>query len=131
MNKYIEITKINYGFLSDDLVFSDDGLWGLDKQASCEKYQDLCMEALTAAYPNVEITIDYQMDASGCKPYPLQTRVEFSDGGANDEETDMTGDVDNVEQICANVYETYEWAVEDSNIINHDSELALYPPTGD
>lgn len=100
------IKHIRYGFLADDLL--DD--WGsYDYDASVAAYANTVETALREAYPEAGVEVDWQEGISGAMPASLQTAVEDDEGGYLD--TDHP-EIPWIEDIAAQVYESFEWLVE-------------------
>jgi len=105
---------IRTGFLAGNL-FNDSGDYGgtYDMDASAARYAEMCREALEREFPGAEVSVDYQLNAQGATPIPLQTRVIDPDGG--DYQPGDYGDggriAEHVEEICGRVWESWEWVV--------------------
>src|SRR5690606_35062618 len=112
MSKEFEGWSISTGFLAGNL-FAESGDDGgtYDVDASAREYARMCQEALEKAYPGAEIEVDYQLNASGATPAPLQTSVTTPDGG--DYRPGDYGEggriADHVEELCGRVWESWEW----------------------
>lgn len=99
-----KIKTISTGFLSGNL----GGDSSIDLDASAEAYAFELEAALKEAYPDAEITVDFQ-DAYGCVPRPLQTSVEFEGECDCAAQEDAIRDVDN---ICERIFERATFWVE-------------------
>lgn len=104
--------RINTGFLGGNL-FSEEPDHLVDESASCARYKEMLHEALELEFPGAEITVHYEVMASGALPLPLQTYVitpdgdeyrpgEFGDGGRVAEQVD---------DVAGHLWEAWEWVV--------------------
>lgn len=93
---------IRYGFHGADLIGPHEDESHYDIPASAKRYADQVKARLQALYPDAEIEVSYDLDATGALPYSLQTRID-----------DQTGHEEGgtVEHIAGLVYEDYEWCV--------------------
>ena len=93
---------IRYGFHGADLIGPHEEESHYDIPASAERYADQVKARLQAVYPDAEIEVPYDLNASGVMPYLLQTMI--------DDQADHE-DVGIVEHFAGLVYEDYEWCV--------------------
>lgn len=99
----LEITTIRYGFHAADLFAGWDDEEKYNIPASAAKYAELIKAELKKQYPGAEIETPYDLDAGGVLPAPLQAAV--NDNPNHD-------DVPVIDHIAAQVYESYDWTVE-------------------
>ena len=114
VTKEYEGWTIRTGFLAGNLFTeSGDDRGTYDVDASAARYAEMCREALEREFPGAEVSVDYQLNAQGATPIPLQTRVIDPDGG--DYQPGDYGDggriAEHVEEICGRVWESWEWVV--------------------
>jgi hypothetical protein len=107
---------IHTGFLGGNITSDElsDGGRPLDLNASCQKYAELLTAALEEKFPGAEVSVDYQVNASGSLPCTLETRVSMPDEGpAGDLEMmqEMDNLVESVDAISSRVWESWDWAV--------------------
>lgn len=100
------------GFLGGNLLAADDA-GEFDPAKSCQAYSTALEQALREAYPGATVRIEYQVNASGATPATLQTTVTTPDGDTyRPGDPDEGGRIaDDVENIGAEVWERYDWAV--------------------
>lgn len=115
MAKSYEGYTIHTGFLGGNLTNES----GLDLDASCSNYAEMLTEALRTAYPGAEVTVDYEVNASGSLPCTLGTWVKGPDGRRCEERdadvplpelADLAEIVLDVQSIAGSVWEAWDWA---------------------
>lgn len=99
----IKIMQISTGFLTGNLLPETDGL---DVSATIDRYADLLKTAIESAYPDADVSVDWQ-DAYGELPAPLKTQVI----GDNDDLAEDEEDRAAVDRIAAGVFEAGEFYV--------------------
>jgi hypothetical protein len=105
--------KITTGFLTGNLTADSS----VDLNASAAEYARQLTAAIQSAFPDAEVSVDYQ-DASGELPYPLKTQV--------DGDTDAL-DCAAVDQIAGDLFESGSfWVNDSSNLPNY----RIYDRTG-
>ncbi len=124
-NKQYAGYDIRSGFLGGDILADDLGHERpVDLSASCARYAKLCAEAIEAEYPGADVTVDYEVNASGGTPCTLETSVLTADGYGNigaygNEACRIADDVDH---IMGHIWEAYEW------IVYEETEGEAAPP---
>lgn len=112
-----QATFVRYGFFALTLFEGYDELNHYDVPASARKYAESCRQRLQAEYPRarVEVVAVEDDDVEGALPGPMQTQVLVS---AEDEidssvplELEDTEMGEGVDQICKEIFESYEWLV--------------------
>ena len=96
--------EIIYGFHGLDLFNGCDDEESYDIPASAQKYADLVQQKLEAEFPDAEVIVRYDLDATGELPFDLQAQV---DGWTDDDQVLI------IDQVAADVYEEYRWVVRD------------------
>jgi len=101
-----KIETIRYGFHAADLFegWQDEDPEKYDEKASAERYAEQVEAELRDQYPKAEVKVVYDFGVGGVLPYNLQCAVN--------DETDHT-EVGTVEHIAGQVYERFEWCVEE------------------
>ncbi len=93
--------QIKTGFLSGNL--SNESFNEIE---SAKKLAKLIENALESAFPDAEITVNWQ-EATGCIPYDCKTRVFFDEDDRDEDEI-----IQRVDSIVANCSEEYDkWFV--------------------
>jgi hypothetical protein len=112
-----QVTFVRYGFFALKLFKGYDELNRYDVPASARKYAELCEQRLQAEYPRakVEVVSVEDDDVEGALPGPMQTQVLVSAGDEVDSpvplELEDSELGEGVDQICKEVFESYEWLV--------------------
>ncbi len=106
---------ITTGFLAGNLFAesSDEG-GTYDVSASAKRYAEMCQEALEKEFPGAEIEIEYQLDASGATPIPLQTCITCitAPGGPVSTQYGEGKEIaDQVYETKEQVWQSWEWVV--------------------
>lgn len=109
-----KITKISTGFLSGNLIDGWDDQDQYDEDASAKLYAEMLTKALSEAYPGVEIEVNWQGGAVGCKPRTLNTDIEWSDwiddnGVVAEDWNPNEGEW--VDEICSRIWEGQDWVI--------------------
>jgi len=96
-----------FGIMAGDLFGDvDPEAEGYDGQASLEKYGEMCSDAIIAGFKKhgERVTTEWEsQNVGGVVPFGLKTRVD----GETDHE-----DVDFVDNIIGEVWQSWEWVVE-------------------
>jgi len=113
-NKNYAGYDIRSGFLGGNIIADDLGHERpVNLGASCARYAKLCREAIEAEYPGADVTIGYEVNASGGTPCTLETSVLTADGtgniGAYGSEANSIAD--HVDDLMGHIWEAYEWVV--------------------
>ena len=103
--------KIEYGFHGADLFPEDDFDYNVPKSAAL--YADLVQQALKREYPDAEIVVTYDLDATGVLPYNLRTFVD--DETAEYATGETLEDIERVDKLASDVYYDFEWVVKERN----------------
>jgi hypothetical protein len=89
---------------------SDEG-GTYDVNASAKRYAEMCQEALEKEFPGAEIEIEYQLDASGATPIPLQTCITAPGGPVSTQYGEGKEIADQVYETKEQVWQSWEWVV--------------------
>jgi len=107
------ITYVRAGFLSGNLVAGYDG--EVDEEAAATAYAALLRAALHQQYPDAEVKVDYQLNATGCLPATLQPLVAFSnDDPRYDDPSQEDGECEAIKQLCEDVWQNSLEAIADA-----------------
>ena len=101
--------KIEYGFHAQDLFVDDD--YGYNVPKSAALYADLVEKALVEQYPDAEVTVKYDLDATGVLPLSLKTFVD--DVNAEYAGREEMEHIEWVDKIASDVYYDFEWVVKE------------------
>jgi hypothetical protein len=109
---------ITTGFLAGDLFAesSDEG-GTYDVNASAKRYAEMCQEALEGEFPSAKVGVEYQLNASGATPIPLQTHIITPDGMVLS--SPFYGEsreiADRVYEITKRIWQSWKWVVYEEN----------------
>jgi hypothetical protein len=97
--------RIETGFHGLDLLGEEPE--DVDVAASAAGYAELLEAAIRQEFPEAEVVVRYDLDATGVLPYNLKTRIDDVDESSADQFV-----VSAIQQIHADVYEEWDWVVE-------------------